>query len=458
MEIEKTREFFDKEIDTYLEYMDLTNQKERTARHILNHLTNLLKSKYIDILLVGGGTGRPELEIISGLIDMGYRPNITYLDPSSRMADVFRSRASGLNPEIHVTRFEEFETDKRFDVILLINSIYFIEGWKEIGDDNPLFKVYSLLKENGVGVFVLKSEESKHTVIKRLVGGRSTGRLLVSVLHSLGLPVYWDKIYAEIDTSPCFNENGFIETERCRRLMNFLLKNKWDEMGKEDKRKAVGILVELVDERKVLETTYDCVWMRKQGMGEPRVVDGPEELKKELYKEINVVKDFPKEGILFVDTTPVLRNPDLFSRVIRYAAEYYRGRVDYIVAKDMQALIWAGALARELGVGIVPMFRKDLAGDVVSSVYSHEYNPDRVINLQKHALKPGDRVLLVDYIIATGETMRRMAHLVEHLGAKVEGIFVPIELTHLGGRIGLEGYELHSILKLGRDDLFRKAQ
>jgi len=113
----------------------------------------------------------------------------------------------------------------------------------------------------------------------------------------------------------------------------------------------------------------------------------------------------------------------------------------------MQGLIWAGAIALKLGVGIIPMFRKDLPGELLSAIYSHEYNSNRVLNLQKEAIKPGQRVLIVDYIIATGETVRNMIRLIEHLGGEVAGIFSVAELTSLRGRKDLNDYNIHSIVK-----------
>jgi len=93
------------------------------------------------------------------------------------------------------------------------------------------------------------------------------------------------------------------------------------------------------------------------------------------------------------------------------------------------------------------MFRKDLPGPIVSSIYSHEYNPHRIINLQKKAIKPGQKILIVDYIIATGETVRNMIRLIEHLGGEVAGVFSIAELTYLNCRHELENYPIHTIVK-----------
>ncbi|OIO22383.1 hypothetical protein AUJ65_06295 [Candidatus Micrarchaeota archaeon CG1_02_51_15] len=152
--------------------------------------------------------------------------------------------------------------------------------------------------------------------------------------------------------------------------------------------------------------------------------------------------------MVFRDTTPLMRNAALFRDIIGYAKKKYSGYgIDYVIAKDMQGLVWAGAIANALGCGVVPMFRKDLAGEVITACYEHEYNPQRVVNLQKHAIRKGSRVLLVDYILATGETMRVMSRMAEHSGGRIAGIFAIVELESLNARRGLGKYDLHTLVK-----------
>ena len=103
--------------------------------------------------------------------------------------------------------------------------------------------------------------------------------------------------------------------------------------------------------------------------------------------------------------------------------------------------------AYKMGIGVIPMFRKDLPGDLVSSIYAHEYNSRRVLNLQKSAFEPGANILVIDYIMATGETMRRAERLIRHLGGRPI-IFSLIELTNLNPRRGLDHIQVDTILRL----------
>lgn len=171
-----------------------------------------------------------------------------------------------------------------------------------------------------------------------------------------------------------------------------------------------------------------------------------DELQSKIKKLIRIEPNFPKEGVNFIDTTPLLRDQDTFNSVIKNIAAYYKeSSIDFIVGKDMQSLIWTGAIAHALGVGIVPMFRKDLVGELLSAEFQYEYDT-RKIHLQKESIQPGQKVLLVDYILATGETMRTMAQLVEKLQGEIVGIFCLVELADLKGRRGLENYPFYSLI------------
>lgn len=173
-----------------------------------------------------------------------------------------------------------------------------------------------------------------------------------------------------------------------------------------------------------------------------------EYLRSEIKKKVRNIPDFPKKGIIFRDTTPLLRDKILFNKIIKHVAEYYKDlNVKYAVSKDMQGILWAGAIAHALKIGIIPMFRKDLYGNCLRVIYAHEYNPNRVIHLQKESIKPGDRVLLVDYLIATGNTMRNMSRLIEKLGGVVAGIFSLIELKYKSSRKGLEKYNIYTLVQ-----------
>ena len=172
------------------------------------------------------------------------------------------------------------------------------------------------------------------------------------------------------------------------------------------------------------------------------------ELAREIRKKVRIVPNFPKKGIVFRDTTPLLRDGILFNKIINHLTKHYKNHsIKYVIAKDMQGLIWAGAIANALKIGIVPMLRKDVYGKCLKRTYSHEYNPHRVIYLQNEAIKPGEKVLLVDYLMATGNTMLNMAKLVEKLGGIVAGIFSLLELNYKNPRKGLEKYDIYTLVQ-----------
>lgn len=171
------------------------------------------------------------------------------------------------------------------------------------------------------------------------------------------------------------------------------------------------------------------------------------ELERRIKDAIRHVSDYPKDGINFKDTTPMLRDRQLFKDIMDYVEERYCDRdIDYVVGKDMQPLLWVGAVASTLGAGVVPMFRKDLYGDKISREYEHEYRK-RTLHLQKEALNSGDRVLLVDYIIATGKTMSTMIDMVDRLGADIEEALCILEIESLGGREKINDQNFHSIAR-----------
>ena len=173
-----------------------------------------------------------------------------------------------------------------------------------------------------------------------------------------------------------------------------------------------------------------------------------EYLRNEILKHVRSIPDFPKKDIVFRDTFPLLRNGNLFRKIVDNVSEHYKDtKIDYVVAKDMQGVLWAGAIAHKMGIGIIPMFRKDVYGECLKSVYSHEYNPERVLLLQKDSIKKGDRILLVDYLMATGNTMRNMSDLVEKLGGEVVGIFSLLELKYKNPRKGLEKYDIYTFVQ-----------
>ncbi len=167
----------------------------------------------------------------------------------------------------------------------------------------------------------------------------------------------------------------------------------------------------------------------------------------EICAAIRLVPDFPKPGIQFRDITPVLRNPKLFAGTIELLAGQYReANADVVVGIESRGFIVGAALAYALGVGFVPIRKKGkLPHRVQSAAYSLEYGTDS-IELHVDAIQNGQRVLLVDDLLATGGTMSAAVQLVRSLGGNIAGIGFLIELAELRGREKLPNLPVFSLV------------
>jgi adenine phosphoribosyltransferase len=167
----------------------------------------------------------------------------------------------------------------------------------------------------------------------------------------------------------------------------------------------------------------------------------------QLRSLIRDVPDFPQEGVLFKDITPLLADPIAFSTVIDLIVVHYgRGSVDKVVGIEARGFIIASPVAYHFGAGFIPVRKKDkLPWQTESAEYSLEYG---TATLQVHtdAVLPGERVLIVDDVLATGGTAKATADLVERIGGKVVGLAFLIELGFLKGRERLEGYDLFTLI------------
>lgn len=163
---------------------------------------------------------------------------------------------------------------------------------------------------------------------------------------------------------------------------------------------------------------------------------------------IRDVPDFPIPGILFRDVTPLLRDPRGLREVVGRLAEEYRGReIDRVAGIESRGFIFGAPLAMALGVGFVPVRKPGkLPADTVRQEYALEYGTN-ALELHRDAVEPGERVLVVDDLLATGGTARASARLVEELGGVVAGVAFVIELTFLGGRDALAGYDVLSLVR-----------
>ena len=168
----------------------------------------------------------------------------------------------------------------------------------------------------------------------------------------------------------------------------------------------------------------------------------------DLKKLIREVPDFPKPGILFYDITTLLKDPQgLRELITSLAAHYENNRPDVVVGIEARGFVFGPALAFRLGVGFVPVRKpKKLPAEKVTVTYALEYGADS-LEIHKDAIRPGQRVLIMDDLLATGGTAQATVKLVEMLGGKVAGLAFVIELEFLKGRSRLNGYEIFSLLK-----------
>ncbi len=164
---------------------------------------------------------------------------------------------------------------------------------------------------------------------------------------------------------------------------------------------------------------------------------------------IHDVPDFPSPGILFRDVTPLLASPTAFADAAKAMAEpYRRDPPEKILGIEARGFLFGTALARELHVGIVPARKPGKLPRKSERVsYGLEYGKDS-LEVHSDAFRPGERVLVVDDVLATGGTAKAAVDLAEKLGARVIGVCVFIELAALDGRAKLGGHPLHAVLML----------
>src|SRR6266567_3649098 len=167
----------------------------------------------------------------------------------------------------------------------------------------------------------------------------------------------------------------------------------------------------------------------------------------EVERAIRTIPDFPKPGIQFKDITPVLADPKLFSGCIDLLTDHFKpGMVDAVVGIDARGFIFAAAAAVKLQAGFVPIRKKGkLPYQTIEQQYDLEYGTASVA-VHVDALKPGDRVLLIDDLLATGGTAAAAATLVQKLGAQILQISFLIELSFLAGREKLKNYPVRSLV------------
>ncbi|HEX3126372.1 MAG TPA: adenine phosphoribosyltransferase [Thermoanaerobaculia bacterium] len=168
----------------------------------------------------------------------------------------------------------------------------------------------------------------------------------------------------------------------------------------------------------------------------------------DLKKLIREVPDFPKPGILFYDITTLLQDPaGLRMTVDRFADMFADRHIDKVVGIESRGFMFGPIVAYDLNAGFVPVRKPGkLPWEKVRETYDLEYGSDSV-EMHRDAVKPGEHVLIVDDLVATGGTALAAAKLVESLGGVVEGMGFIIELTFLPGRQKLDGYKVESLIQ-----------
>lgn len=171
-------------------------------------------------------------------------------------------------------------------------------------------------------------------------------------------------------------------------------------------------------------------------------------LEREIKRDVRTIKDYPRKGIAFKDLTTLWVNGRLERRVTNaFVAKWKKRGIDKIVGIEARGFIVGAPIADRLGIGFIPA-RKigKLPGEKVSLEYELEYGREG-LEMHSDAILKGDRVLIVDDLLATGGTAKAAGLLVEKLGGKVAGFAFVTELGYLGGREKLKGYEIHSLAK-----------
>ena len=168
----------------------------------------------------------------------------------------------------------------------------------------------------------------------------------------------------------------------------------------------------------------------------------------DLKKYVTIVEDWPKPGIRFKDITTIMDNGEAYKyatdQIVEYAKEV---NADIIVGPEARGFIIGCPVAYALGIGFAPVRKEGkLPREVIRAEYGLEYGKD-ILTMHKDAVKPGQRVLIVDDLLATGGTIEATIKLVEELGGEVVGCAFLIELTYLNGREKLKNYNIRTLMQ-----------
>jgi adenine phosphoribosyltransferase len=167
-----------------------------------------------------------------------------------------------------------------------------------------------------------------------------------------------------------------------------------------------------------------------------------------LEKSIRSIPDFPKPGILFRDVTTLIQNKTAFKKSIDLLAKKYKGKgFAKVVGVEARGFIFAAAVAHKIGAGFVPVRKKGkLPYKKISTTYELEYGTD-TLEIHQDAISPGEKILIIDDLLATGGTVEAVIQLVKQLEGKIGGIGFVIELVDLNGKDKFKEYPLYSLVK-----------
>ena len=167
----------------------------------------------------------------------------------------------------------------------------------------------------------------------------------------------------------------------------------------------------------------------------------------ELQSFIRNVPDFPKKGIMFRDITTLLKHKDAFHSAIDAFYDHYRSKkIDKVVSVESRGFIFGSVLAYKFGAGFVPVRKpQKLPAEKIQEEYQLEYGTD-ALEIHMDAISKGEKVIVIDDLLATGGTIFAAARLVEKLGGEIVGMAFLIELSFLHGREKLKGYDIFSII------------
>lgn len=167
----------------------------------------------------------------------------------------------------------------------------------------------------------------------------------------------------------------------------------------------------------------------------------------DIKSAIRTIPDFPKPGIMFRDVTTLFGDGEAFRATIDQMVAHYKGvKIDKVAGIEARGFIFAAPVAYRIGAGFVPVRKQ---GKLPSATFAQEYKLEygtATLEVHQDAFEPGDRVLIVDDVLATGGTARATASLVERSAAEVAGIAVLMELSFLNGRSALSGLDVRALL------------